>query len=457
MFRNYSYHFYEMAHAALVPARAASDAAHFIFRNPWNPLSNTVLGKNISAGAELFERMTRRYGKPTFGLNEFAVDGVAQPVLEDVVWSRPFCNLLRFVRPGFPGADSQPKLLIVAPMSGHYATLLRGTVEAFLPHCDVYITDWADARMVPLAVGTFDLDDYIDYLEDMLRCLGPGVHTLGVCQPAVPLIAAVALMEANGDPDAPASMTLMGGPIDTRRTPTEVNKLAERRGVEWFRRNCLQAVPFPYPGFGREVYPGFLQLSGFMAMNLDRHVNAHLEMFNHLVAGDGDSAEKHRDFYDEYMAVMDLDAAYYMQTVETVFVRHALPKGEMTHRGQKVDLEAIRNCGLMTVEGEKDDISGVGQTYAANQLCVNIPEHKKLYHLQRGVGHYGVFNGSRFRNDVVPRMLAFMAAIDAPAHVEKPIGPAKPNGAGKPNGVGTDGAGKASDVGRPNRTKSAAF
>ena len=335
-----------MAHAALAPARAVSDAAHFIFRNPWNPLSTTALGRNISAGAELFERMTRRYGKPTFGLDEIEVDGVVHPILEDVVWSRPFCNLLRFVRPEFPGGDEQPKLLIVAPMSGHYATLLRGTVEAFLPHCDVYITDWADARMVPLAVGTFDLDDYIDYLRAMLDHLGPGVHTLGVCQPSVPLLAAVALMEANDDPNAPASMTLMGGPIDTRRSPTEVNKLAERRGVEWFRRNCLHRVPFPYPGFGREVYPGFLQLSGFMAMNLDRHVNAHLDMFNHLVGGDGDSAEKHRDFYDEYLAVMDLDAAYYMQTVETVFIRHALPKGEMMHRGERVDLTAIRNCGL---------------------------------------------------------------------------------------------------------------
>ena len=260
---------------------------------------------------------------------------------------------MHFVRPDLPGAAEQPKLLIVAPMSGHYATLLRGTVEAFLPHYDVYITDWADARMVPLAVGTFDLDDYIDYLREILHHLGPGVHTLGVCQPSVPLLAAVALMEANGDADAPASMTLMGGPVDTRRSPTEVNKLAERRGVEWFRRNCLQTVPFPYPGFGREVYPGFLQLSGFMAMNFDRHVNAHLDMFNHLVKGDGDSAEKHRDFYDEYMAVMDLDAAYYMQTVETVFVRHALPKGEMTHRGQPVDLKAIRNCGLLHDRGRE--------------------------------------------------------------------------------------------------------
>ena len=425
MFRSTPYQLYEMAHAALVPARAISDATHFIFRNPWNPLASTPLGKNISAGAELFERMTRRYGKPTFGLRETQIDGVLYPVLEDVVWTKPFCNLLRFVRPDFPDETNQPKLLIVAPMSGHYATLLRGTVEAFLPFFDVYIADWADARMAPLAVGSFDLDDYIDYLREMLVHLGPGVHTLGVCQPSVPLVAAVALMEANGDAAAPASMTLMGGPIDTRRSPTEVNKLAEKRGVEWFRRNCLHTVPFPYPGFGREVYPGFLQLSGFMAMNVGRHVNAHLDMFNHLVAGDGDSAEKHREFYDEYLAVMDLAAEYYMQTVEMVFVRHVLPKGEMTHRGQLVDLTAIRKCGLLTVEGEKDDISGVGQTCAANELCVNIPEAKKQYFLAMGVGHYGVFNGSRFRNEIAPRVRKFIAGI------EETVKPAKANGAGR--------------------------
>jgi poly(3-hydroxybutyrate) depolymerase len=426
MFPSTPYQLYEMAHAALVPARAVSDATHFIFRNPWNPLASTALGKNISAGAELFERMTRRYGKPTFGLRETQVGGAAYHVLEDVVWMKPFCNLLRFVRPDFSGGANQPKLLIVAPMSGHYATLLRGTVEAFLPYFDVYITDWADARMAPLAVGSFDLEDYIDYLREMLVHLGPGVHTLGVCQPAVPLIAAVALMEAEGDPAVPASMTLMGGPIDTRRSPTEVNKLAEKRGVEWFRRNCLHTVPFPYPGFGREVYPGFLQLSGFMAMNLGRHVNAHLDMFNNLVAGDGDSAEKHREFYDEYLAVMDLAAEYYMQTVETVFVRHALPKGEMRHRGQSVDLAAIRKCGLLTVEGEKDDISGVGQTYAANELCVNIPEAKNQYYLATAVGHYGVFNGSRFRKEIAPRVRKFIAGVEETAR------PRKPNGAGRP-------------------------
>jgi poly(3-hydroxybutyrate) depolymerase len=357
--------------------------------------------------------MTRRYGKPVFGLDSIVVDGVEREVLEEIVWSRPFCNLLHFVRPNLPGHLDQPKLLIVAPMSGHYATLLRGTVEAFLPTHRVYVTDWTDARMAPLALGGFDLDDYIDYLRAMLEHLGPGVHTLGVCQPAVPLIAAVALMEAGGHPDVPVSTTLMGGPIDTRRSPTAVNQLAERRGVEWFRANCLQSVPFPYPGFGRQVYPGYLQLSGFMAMNFDRHVSAHLDMFNQLVSGDGDSAEKHREFYDEYLAVMDLAAEYYMQTIETVFVRHLLPKGEMTHRGAPVDLKAIRRTALMTVEGENDDISGIGQTAAAQDLCVNIPDDRKLHYLQLGVGHYGVFNGSRFRAQIAPRIAAFHAHVDA--------------------------------------------
>ena len=413
MLRGYSYQLYEMAHVALAPARAVSDAAYFMFRNPLNPLSATVFGKNVAAGAELFERLTRRYGKPVFGLDRVAVDGVEHEVLEEIVWSRPFCNLLHFVRPDLPGHLDQPKVLIVAPMSGHHATLLRGTVEAFLPTHRVYVTDWTDARMAPLAFGGFDLDDYVDYLRAMLEHLGPGVHTLGVCQPAVPLIAAVALMEAADHVCVPASMTLMGGPIDTRRNPTAVNRLAERRGVEWFRANCLQTVPFPYPGFGRRVYPGFLQLSGFMAMNFDRHVNAHFEMFNHLVSGDGDSAEKHREFYDEYLAVMDLTAEYYMQTIETVFVRHLLPKGEMTHRGAPVDLKAIRRSALMTVEGEKDDISGVGQTQAAQDLCVNIPAEKRQHYLQPGIGHYGVFNGSRFRSQIAPRIAAFHAQIDA--------------------------------------------
>jgi poly(3-hydroxybutyrate) depolymerase len=413
MLRNFSYQMYEMAHAALAPARAMSDAGRAAFFNPLNPFVNTPFGKNFAAGAELFERVTRRYGKPTFGLTQTTIDGESVAVTEEIVWSRPFCNILHFVRHRSTPCAVHPKVLIVAPMSGHYATLLRGTVEAFLPTHDVYITDWQDSRIVSLAAGGFDLDDYIDYLIEMFATLGPGVHSIGVCQPSVPLIAATAVMEAAGHPCVPASMTLMGGPIDTRRNPTAVNQLAQKRGVEWFRRNCLHTVPFPYPGFGRLVYPGFLQLSGFMAMNLDRHVNAHVDMFKHLVRGDGDSAEKHRDFYDEYMAVMDLAAEFYMQTIETVFVRHSLPKGEMMHRGALIDLKAIKRCGLMTVEGENDDISGVGQTYAAQELCTGIPDTMKLHYLQSDVGHYGVFNGSRFRKQIAPRIVDFHARLDA--------------------------------------------
>lgn len=408
----YQYQLYEMAHAALVPARAFSDAAYALFRNPFNPLASTPVGRNIAAGAEIFERLTRRYGKPMFGLHTTHVDGVTHEVKEEIVWQRPFCNLLYFSRPTVPNEIAQPKVLIVAPLSGHYATLLRGMVEAFLPTHRVYITDWIDARMVPLALGRFDLDDYIDYVLEMLQLLGAGTHAIGVCQPAVPLLAAVALMEARKDPRTPTSMTLMGGPIDTRKSPTEVNVLAEKRGVEWFRSNCVQTVPFPYPGFGRQVYPGYLQLSGFMAMNMNRHVNAHLDMFRHLVKGDGEPAEKHREFYDEYLAVMDLTAEYYMQTIETVFVKQQLPKGEMRHRDERVDPLAICRCALMTVEGEKDDISGVGQTFAAHEVCANIPEARKRHHLQQNVGHYGVFNGSKFRSEIAPRIKAFQKEME---------------------------------------------
>ncbi len=413
-----SYPAYELSHLALGPARAMSDATRMFFKNPLNPWSYTEFGRNAAASAELFERMTRRYGKPVFALDATTIEGRAVPVVETVVWTGPFCRLINFKRVDLEGA-SRPasKLLVVAPMSGHYATLLRGTVDAFLPTHDVYVTDWSDARMVPLALGAFDLDSYVEHLMAFCRLLagtaGPPVHTLGVCQPAVPLMAAVALMEARDDPGRPASMTLMGGPIDTRRSPTAVNKLAEERGTEWFRANCLETVPFPYPGMGRAVYPGFLQLSGFMAMNFDRHVNAHLDMFRHLVAGDGDSAEKHRDFYDEYLAVMDLTAEFYMQTIEAVFVRHLLPKGELTLGKERVDPAAIRRTGLMTVEGEKDDISGVGQTHAAHDLCSNLPEALKRHHLQLGVGHYGVFNGSRFRKEIAQRIVDFTREVDA--------------------------------------------
>ena len=308
-----------------------------LYTNPLNPFSHTPWGRSVAAAAELFERTTRRYGKPRFGLAKTVVDWKTVEVSEKTVWSRPFCNLVRFERAVPAGRRPDPKLLIVAPMSGHYATLLRGTVEAMLPHADVHITDWVDARMVPLAEGSFDLDDYIDYIIDMLHALGPDTHVMAVCQPSVPVLAAVALMETRGDPFVPSTMTLMGGPIDTRRNPTAVNLLAEEKGIDWFRDNVIMQAPWPVPGFGREVYPGFLQLSGFMSMNLDRHIIAHKDFFMHLVKHDGDNAEKHREFYDEYLAVMDLTAEFYLQTVDTVFVRHALPKGEMTHRGAAID------------------------------------------------------------------------------------------------------------------------
>ena len=299
-------------------------------------------------------------------------------------------------------------------MSGHYATLLRGTVEPFLSTHEVYITDWTDARLVPLGEGRFDLDDYIDYLIGIFRTLGPDLHVMAVCQPSVPVMAAISRMEAEDDPLTPRSMTLMGGPIDTRRSPTAVNLVAEERGVEWFARNCIYKVPASQPGFWRDVYPGFLQLSGFMSMNMDRHVTAHWDMFKDLMKGDGDSVEKHREFYDEYLAVMDLTAEYFLQTVETVFVEHRLPRGEMMHRDHPVDLMSIRRCAVMAVEGEKDDISGVGQTLAALELTPNLSSDRKAYHLQRNVGHYGVFNGSRFRAETAPRIAEFIERHRAP-------------------------------------------
>jgi poly(3-hydroxybutyrate) depolymerase len=294
-------------------------------------------------------------------------------------------------------------------MSGHYATLLRGTVEAFLPRHDVYITDWEDARKVPLTDGPFDLDDYIDYVISMLHALGGDTHVIAVCQPSVPVLAAVAVMEARQDPYAPVTMTLMGGPIDTRISPTAVNDLASSKGMDWFRDNVIMKVPFPHPGFMREVYPGFLQITGFMTMNLDRHVNAHRELYLHMVQGDGDSAKKHKEFYDEYLAVMDLTAEFYLQTVDTVFIRHALPLGEMYHRQEKVDPSRIKTVALMTVEGEKDDITGGGQTEAAHRLCTGLPDDMREHYLQPAVGHYGVFNGSRFRAEIQPRIADFIS------------------------------------------------
>ncbi|ACM34982.1 MULTISPECIES: polyhydroxyalkanoate depolymerase [Rhizobium/Agrobacterium group] len=401
------YQLYEMNHAAMAPLRATADAMRLAFRNPLNPLTHTVIGRTMAAGFEVIERNTRRYGKPEFGLPTTVIDGSPVKITEEVTWSKPFCNLIHFNRSLTQPRSNDPKILIVAPMSGHYATLLRGTVEALLPSADVYITDWIDARMVPMTDGTFDFDDYVDYVIEILHHLGPNTNLVAVCQPSVPVLAAVARMEAENDEFVPSSMTLMGGPIDTRINPTAVNELAKNKPIEWFEENVIMNVPWPQPGFLRPVYPGFLQLSGFMSMNLDRHMIAQKDFYVHLVKNNGDSAEKHREFYDEYLSVMDLTAEFYLQTVEAVFMRHSLPKGELMHRGKPVDCGAIRNVALLTVEGENDDISGVGQTKAAQTLCTNLADDKRMHYMQPDVGHYGVFTGSRFRREIAPRIVAF--------------------------------------------------
>ncbi len=409
------YQFYELNHAMMAPWRAAADAWRMAYRNPLNPVAHTSYGRAMAAGFEVFERATRRYGKPDFGLDKTTIDGVEVSVHEKTVWSRPFCELKHFERVLPPNHGSDPKILLVAPMSGHYATLLRGTVETMLPSAEIYITDWVDARMVPLTDGTFDLDDFVDYLIEMMRFLGPDTHVMAVCQPSVPVLAAIAVMEEDEETFSPASMILMGGPIDTRIKPTAVNELAQNKPIEWFADNVIMQVPWPQPGMMRPVYPGFLQLTGFMSMNLDRHMTAQKDFFMHLVKNDGDSAEKHREFYDEYLAVMDLTAEFYLQTVDTVFIKHSLPKGEMMHRGRRVDTSKIKSVALMTVEGENDDISGVGQTEAAQTICTNIPDNMRLHYMQPDVGHYGVFNGSRFRKEIAPRILNFMSENAKPA------------------------------------------
>jgi poly(3-hydroxybutyrate) depolymerase len=405
------YHLYELNQAALSPARAAVDAYRLLFRNPFNPAAHTPIGRSAAAALELFERTTRRYRKPAWGIATTEIDGREVAVRERTLVSKPFCNLIYFERDlSLRRRRRDPKLLIVAPMAGHFPTLLRGTVRDMLPDHEVYVTEWQDARRVPRADGPFDLDDYIDYITEFLRFFGGNVHVMAVCQPTVPVFAAVALMEAAGDPSVPNSMILMAGPIDARENPTEVNRFAMARSLDWFQRNVITQVPWPLPGMMRSVYPGFLQLSGFMGMNLDRHITAHRHLFQNLIRGDGDSADKHREFYDEFLAVMDLSAEFYLQTIETVFLEHSLPKGEMLHRGVRVDPSQIRKVALMTVEGEKDDITGIGQTYAAQILCSKLPEAMREHHLQPGAGHYGVFNGSRFRAEIAPKIRAFIGS-----------------------------------------------
>jgi poly(3-hydroxybutyrate) depolymerase len=408
-----NYYAYEMAHAFMSPVRFGVQAIRQSLDWPLNPMSYTTVGKNVIAACEVFENITRRYGKPEFGIKSVSLAGLTVPVREEVVVSKPFCNLIHFDRDqSETGKRYDPKVLIVAPMSGHYATLLRGTVEAMLPEHDVYITDWADARDVPIAVGRFDFNDFVDYIIDFVRFIGTNTHVMAVCQPAVPALVATAIMAAREEETQPASLVLMGGPIDTRRNPTKVNELAAQKSISWFERNVISTVPFPHAGFMRPVYPGFMQLTGFMTMNLERHMNAHVDLFNNLVKGDCDSVKQHQAFYEEYLAVMDLTAEFYLQTVQTVFQDHLLPDNRLMHRDERVDCSAIRKTALMTVEGERDDICGLGQTEAAHDLCTSLPDDEKIHYVQQGVGHYGVFNGTRWRTEIQPRIREFIRTIN---------------------------------------------
>lgn len=408
------YQLYELNHAAVSPIRAAAQVTQALLRHPMNPAAYTLQGRAAAAAADVFEGVTRRYGKPEFGIDEVVVDGQPVPISEQIVYRKPFGQLRYFKKDrtalGGKLADT-PRVLIVAPLSGHYATLLRGTVRAMLPEHDVFITDWRDARQVPVSDGKFDLEDYVDYVMDFLHVLGPNTHVMAVCQPGPAVLAATALMSEDNDPCTPATLTIMGSPIDPRKSPTVPNELATSRPLEWFKSHVITSVPLPHPGFTRRVYPGFLQLTGFMTMNLDRHVDAHRNLFDSLIKGDGESAAGHRKFYDEYLSVLDLTAEFYLQTIDVVFQKCDLPNGTMTHRGRRVDPAKITKTALFTVEGEHDDISGIGQTQAAHDICTGIPENRQADYVQAGVGHYGVFNGNRFRAEIQPRVRDFIRSF----------------------------------------------
>lgn len=412
------YSLHEMSYYGAAPLRAMAQLSRDFWGSKLNPAADTAMGRTFYASAELFSNITRRYGKPEWRLDKVRINDhdVRVHLIEE--WSSPWCKLLRFER---DSADLRragkrnpaPPVLIVAPLSGHYATLLRGTVEQFLQDHEVYVTDWANARQVPLLEGRFDFHSFVDHIRDMLRHIGSRVHVVGVCQPGPPVLAAACLMAEDKEEFRPASMTFMGSPIDARLNPTVTNNLAQEKPFTWFSSNMIHTVPLPYPGVGRRVYPGFVQLYSFMSMNEARHTDAHWDYFHSLVMNDGDGVEKHLEFYDEYLSVLDMTEEFYLQTIDLVFQKFALPKGELVHDGRKVDPAAITDIALMTVEGEKDDISGVGQTQAAHGLCPNIPDDLKELYVQPGAGHYGVFNGRRFRDEIYPRVRDFIARAEA--------------------------------------------
>ena len=407
------YDAYEMQRSLLAGASKLAGLGAGWLNNPSNPWGYSSMGPVVAASLEVFAHASAPRGKPEFGIVETRVGRKIVAVDEDIVLRKPFGQLKYFRK---VDAESGRPLLIVAPMSGHYATLLRGTVERMLPDNDVYITDWRDAKCVPLKDGSFDLDDYVDYLIEFLEVIGERTgerpHLLAVCQPAVPAFAATALMGATNNRWRPKTLTMMGGPIDTRQAPTAVNTLATQRPHAWFQQNVIATVPMIYPGAGRKVYPGFLQLAGFMTMNLGSHLISHWEMFKHLVVGDEEGADATRKFYDEYRSVCDMTAEFYLQTVDAVFQRQLLPKGELKHRGARVDPAAIRDTALLAIEGERDDISGLGQTKAALDIATKLPASKKKYFMAKDVGHYGIFNGRKWRERIAPVVEKFITAND---------------------------------------------
>ena len=428
------YSVHELGYASLAPFRLAANVGASFWRAPFNPMSESWFARTSAAALDVIEKATRRDPTPAWGLDATTVGGASVPVTIAHAARRPFCDFVHFARDPealasakksgtktggtkTSGSGPDPAVLIIAPLSGHYATLLRGTVEAMLPEHDVYVTDWVNARMAPLSAGRFDLNDYVDYIIEFLEIIGERhggrAHAMAVCQPGPALLAAAAVMAEDDNPLRPASMTIMGSPIDTRRSPTVPNVLAKERPFEWFERNMIFTTPAPYPGMFRRVYPGFVQLFSFLSMNSNRHLNAHYEYFLDLVKGDGDSADKHRTFYDEYLSVLDMTEEFYLQTIHEVFQEHTLARGMMRHRDRLVRPEKITDIALMTVEGENDDISGIGQTQAAHDLCTNLPAELRLDRIQPGVGHYGVFNGSRWRNEIQPRVRDFMRAAPA--------------------------------------------
>jgi len=403
------YSLYEAQHAALSPLRLMAEVSRGWFGHPFSPLAHLPGSVRVTAGSDLFLRVTQRYEKPAWGIEDTVIDGESVPVYVEVAQQMPFCRLIHFRRE-LATWRNDPRVLVVAPLSGHHATLLRDTVRTLLPDHEVWVTDWIDARMVPLAKGPFHLDDYVDYVRSFIRLLSPELHVMSVCQPTVPVLAAISLMADAGEKFAPKTMVMMGGPIDARRGVTAVNNLATKKPYSWFKQNLIDRVPSKYPGYMRLVYPGFMQHLGFVAMNPDRHLNAHWDYYNQLLEGDGDSAEKHREFYDEYNAVLDLPAEYYLDTVKTVFQDFALPKGRMFVRETLVRPQAITRTALLTIEGALDDISGFGQTEAAHQLCKNIPVENREHYRVPKVGHYGIFSGRRWRETVYPKIRAFIRA-----------------------------------------------